>query len=135
MARESNINQECTSTTAKDQEAKALDYLFDEEELSESFERSASLLDQQNIKELESYLQQPTLPRNEDPLLWWNSHKRKFPTLARIARKFLAIPAYSTPSERVFSTAENIVSTKRSSLLPENANVLIFLYQNRNLIE
>ncbi|CAD6240966.1 GSCOCG00012601001-RA-CDS, partial [Cotesia congregata] len=70
-----------------------------------------------------------------NPLLWWNSKRNKFPILANFARKFLCIPPSSTLSERVFSTAGNIISAKRSCLSPETANLLIFLYQNRDMIE
>ncbi|CAD6221714.1 GSCOCG00011629001-RA-CDS, partial [Cotesia congregata] len=70
-----------------------------------------------------------------NPLLWWKSKQHKYPILATYARRYLGVPSSSTPSERVFSTARNIISTKRSCLLPENANLLIFLYQNREIIE
>ena len=45
----------------------------------------------------------------------------------------LCAPSTSVPSEGVFSAAGNIVSKKRSSLLPENVNSLIFLNKNLNL--
>ncbi|CAD6244572.1 GSCOCG00013396001-RA-CDS, partial [Cotesia congregata] len=70
-----------------------------------------------------------------NPLLWWNLKRHKYPILATYARRYLGIPSLSTPSERVFSTAGNIISGKRSCLLLENDNLLIFLYQNRDLLE
>ena len=56
----------------------------------------------------------------------------RFPTLARIAREYLAIPAMSTPSERMFSAAGYLSSQRRSRLSGENLNQLVFL--NKNLI-
>ena len=44
-----------------------------------------------------------------------------------MTRKYLALPAISTPS---FSIADSIVNKKRACLLPENVNMLVFLYEN-----
>ena len=38
-----------------------------------------------------------------DPLAWWKLHDSLFPRVSKLARKYLAIPASSAPSERVFS--------------------------------
>ena len=47
---------------------------------------------------------------------WW----RKFPHGAKMARKYLAIPASTAPQfRRGFCTAKNILQIKRWSLLPE----------------
>ena len=56
--------------------------------------------------------------------------ERHYPRLARLAREFLCIPATSVPSERVFSVAGHVVNEKRACLLPENANMLVFLGAN-----
>ena len=40
------------------------------------------------------------------------------------------IQATSVASERVFSTAGEIVTKKRSSLTPSNVNMLIFLHKD-----
>ena len=41
--------------------------------------------------------------RVHDPLGWWRSRKEQYPTLVRLARKFLCVPATSTQAECVFS--------------------------------
>jgi len=41
-------------------------------------------------------------------LEWWKANHAGFPHLSVLARRVLAIPATSAPSERLFSTAGNI---------------------------
>lgn len=121
----------------KCQREKDIDFLFNpENSLSLSLERMASFDEALKYQqEIDKYLREPTIPRGDNPLPWWSSKRHKFPLLASLARKYLSIPASSTPSERVFSTAGNIISAKRSCLTPKHANVLIFLYQNRKILE
>eukprot|EP00063_Salmo_salar_P052191 XP_014027026.1 PREDICTED: uncharacterized protein LOC106585398 isoform X2 [Salmo salar] len=70
------------------------------------------------------------IPLDGDPLAWWKSNECKYPHIAMMARCYLAVPGTSDPSERVFSTAEDIVTAKRSSLSPDNVDILIFLKNN-----
>lgn len=85
------------------------------------------------LNEVERYIQEQDLDKNKCPLKWWEANEKKYPKLSNLARKFLCIPATSTPSERVFSTAGNIVRAKRSCLSSENIDILVFLYENRNI--
>ncbi|XP_039520337.1 E3 SUMO-protein ligase ZBED1-like [Pimephales promelas] len=52
-------------------------------------------------------------------LEWWKSHQTEFPLLANLAKTYMCIPGTSVPSERVFSTAGDIVNSERSVLSPE----------------
>lgn len=81
----------------------------------------------------QNYLGEPLLRYDLCPFEWWKSHEKKYPLLAQIAKKYLCIPATSVSSERCFSTAGNVVTPKRSCLSTENVNLLVFLYQNREL--
>ena len=81
-------------------------------------------------KEYQRYLAEPV--SQEDPLNWWKRRESVYPTMAKLAKKYLQIPASSIPSERVFSLAGTIVSKKRASLSPENVDMLIFLKKNYN---
>jgi len=68
------------------------------------------------IEELGSYLSEPCAPENADPLEFWRSNAAKYPALARLAKRYLGIPASSTPVERLFSIAGKIFRPDRCSL-------------------
>ena len=106
----------------------ALDNLFGDVFITK-VEPAVSLLDRIQI-EMNNYLQEPVLPLAASPLLWWKSNCHKYPLIAKAARVILCVPATSVPSERVFSTAGDIVSAQRASLSPENVDALIFLKKN-----
>ncbi|XP_026028480.1 zinc finger BED domain-containing protein 1-like [Astatotilapia calliptera] len=80
--------------------------------------------------ELNSYLLSTAIDSEEDPLAWWKLHKMTFPQLSKLARKYLCIPASSSPSERLFSTSGNIVTCQRTCLKPWRVNMLVFLNKN-----
>ena len=50
-----------------------------------------------------------------------------YPTLARLANKYLAIPASSAASEHVFLAAGNVVTKKRNKLGDDTVDALAFL--------
>lgn len=77
------------------------------------------------------YLKTPLLARTEDPLAWWRCRGRHlYPSLVRVARRYLSIPATQTRSERLFSSAGSIVSCRRELLLPDHVQQLVFLHEN-----
>ena len=82
------------------------------------------------VSELNSYMTTPKLDEEEDPLSWWKERKVYYPMLSELARKYLCIPATSSPSERVFSTAGNVVTCDRSCLKPAKVDMLVFLAKN-----
>lgn len=73
------------------------------------------------------YRSMAPLPLAESALDWWRSQETELPILANLAKSYLCIPATSVASERVFSTAGDIVSSQRSSLRPDCVDQLIFL--------
>ena len=81
-------------------------------------------------KEIDRYLQFQTIDGDDDPLEWWKAHVREFPLLSQLARRYLATPASSAPTERLFSKAGQVVSSKRVLLKPNKANMLVFLAEN-----
>lgn len=64
-------------------------------------------------EEVASYKTASSIPEDGDPLAWWNSNECKYHHIATKARRYIAVPATLVPSERVFSTAGDIVTATR----------------------
>ena len=103
-----------------------LDRLLGEEKLDDE----SSVQD-----EVKLYLQERPIKRKDDPLSWWKVNGSQFPHLERLAKRYLAIPATSTPSERVFSVAIIVVDKRRAALTPEMIDALVFLNKNSFMLE
>lgn len=82
------------------------------------------------IEEFRQYLREPTCDRNDDPLAYWQAAGKKYPSVRTLAMKYLGIPATQVPSEKLFSTAGNIVRAQRERLAPEHMQQLLFLHEN-----
>ena len=52
--------------------------------------------------------------------------------LSKAAQRYLSSPATSVPSERLFSSAGDICSDKRTCMFAENVERLVFLKANMN---
>ena len=84
--------------------------------------------------ELDQYFAEKVATRDTDPLQWWKMNEFRFVSLARVAESILCVPATSTPSERLFSTARLTVTSLRSCLKPENVDAFVFLNKNFKLL-
>ena len=62
------------------------------------------------VREIEMYLKEPKRGREEHPLKWWKDHEAQFVNVSKVAHQILCVLATSTPTERVFPTAGNIVN-------------------------
>jgi hypothetical protein len=80
--------------------------------------------------EVEEYLKEDKISFTQCPFNWWLNKKDKYPILAKMARIHLAIPATSTPSERLFSDAGNLLTAKRSRMNSELFQRIMFLKRN-----
>ena len=69
----------------------------------------------------------PKMTRSQSLLSVWQEMSGG---LVPVAKKLLAIPATSTPSERSFSVAGRLIEERRTSLDPDNLNALLFLHSN-----
>lgn len=75
------------------------------------------------------YMNEPTkmTVRGQSLLNFWQEMSGG---LVPVARKLLAIPATSTPSERSFSVAGRLIEERRTNLSPESVDTLLFLHSN-----
>ncbi|XP_030760535.1 zinc finger BED domain-containing protein 1-like [Sitophilus oryzae] len=80
------------------------------------------------------YLERPNLDQNADPLLFWKMMECELSRLEICALKYFCIPGSSVDSERMFSSAGQVVSERRTRLKPANINMLTFLHKNMNLL-
>ena len=55
-------------------------------------------------------------PEDVDIIAWWRKRARIYPILAAMARDVFAVPVSTVPSESYFSSANRILSDKRSKL-------------------
>ena len=104
---------------------KLFDAFLDTEDIS-SDDNVQDVID----NELKIYLHEKVLSRNTSVLDWWSKNQFRFPVLAQLGRQYLNIPASQTTSERLFSTAGNIVTPNRAQLLSDHVEQLAFLHEN-----
>ncbi|KAL3847414.1 hypothetical protein ACJMK2_018326 [Sinanodonta woodiana] len=78
-------------------------------------------------EELKNFKVFPSIPLISIFFQWWKNHEQRFPRLAKLAESLLCIPSTSVPSERVFSTAGDMVNAQCSALKPNHVDALIFL--------
>ena len=84
-------------------------------------------------QQLVAYLKQPRVPRSTNIYGYWNCSQ--FPQIESAARKYLSAPPTSTPSEQLFSSAGQVYADRRSNLLGENVEKLLFLAYNIRLFQ
>ncbi|XP_045202879.2 zinc finger BED domain-containing protein 4-like [Mercenaria mercenaria] len=80
--------------------------------------------------EVERYLSEPYIHRNDDSLKYWSSHSKVSPGLAEFASKYLTIPCTSAPVERLFSIAGKIFRPDRCRMNDETFHNLIMIKCN-----
>ena len=92
--------------------------------------RKGPTVQQLVMEEVTSYKAVDCISLDSNPLLWWKTIEPKYPHVAKLAKRYLVVPATSVPSKRVFSTAGDIVSAQRAVLSAHNVDKLIFLKKN-----
>lgn len=115
-------------TPRMDQGSSCLDNIFNEIVNEHVVALSPSTVS--GTAELEAYLGEAPLARRDEPLTYWKVNKSRFPTLAKMARRYLSAPCSSVESERLFSSASNVVTDARNRLTPEHAEMLLFIKKN-----
>ncbi|XP_042236493.1 E3 SUMO-protein ligase ZBED1-like [Homarus americanus] len=80
--------------------------------------------------EVSLYLSQPCLPEDVDPLDYWKAKHPEFSVLTRLASRYLAIPATSSPVERLFSNAGKLFRPERCNLSDNRFEQLMMIRCN-----
>lgn len=115
----------------------ALEQLFEDEDrelLHTTQTRSSALsITEQVQKEIQIYKGLPAIPSGQDPVAWWGGKRDTLPNFSVLSEVYLCVQASSTPSERVFSCAGHAISQERCRILPEKANMVIFLQKNTDV--
>ena len=79
--------------------------------------------------ELDNYLEEALVlesdEENFDILQWWKRNSDLYPTLAKMARDFLAVQVSTVASESAFSAAGRLTDHLRSSMTAETIEALI----------
>ncbi|XP_024118164.1 zinc finger BED domain-containing protein 1 [Oryzias melastigma] len=121
-----NKNETSADDGLPPKKMKALDQMF-----SDIVETSAPLRSYRDLAkdEVWKYRNRDALPLDGDVFLWWRD-QLDLPMLSSLAKIYLCIPATGVPSERVFSTAGDIVTAQRSLIKEEHVDQLIFLKTN-----
>ena len=123
-----------TSTQSTDKQSSSTLWSLFDEMLADSTDCTEDEGQSRNTAEImvDMYLKEPVLARSEriHPLTYWLGKKTLWPCLVDLACKYLSIPPSSVPSERLFSSAADIVSQERNRILPDKAEMLMFLKKN-----
>ena len=85
----------------------------------------------QSLDQLHQYHSLPNAKMDIDIYRWWQDRSNQFPLLYELAVKYLYLPATSSASERIFSTAGYVLNQRRTRLTGENLNNILFLNLNR----
>jgi len=91
---------------------------------------TATVNDSQAARQVRLYLEQPNIARNECPLMWWRVNTVAYADVAVDARRYLSAPPTSVPSECLFSSAGHVYTDRHNRLLPERAEMLLFIKHN-----
>jgi len=111
---------ELLSSSKEENESQKYDSIF------ASFKTS----DAEEVNEVTDYLSLKKINFESDPLVWWHGQEENFPILSRFAKKYLAVYACSTSSERLFSDAGNLLTAKRTRMSPKLFKKIMFLKRN-----
>ena len=67
---------------------------------------------------------------DKNSLDWWRAKKEEYPTLERLAKKYLGVPGTSTQVERVFSWMGWLLNKRRLSMSGETLSMQHFFKDN-----
>jgi len=118
----------------KSQLAELFDGDIDEQD-SGKFDLDHELNSYKIVQRILYFYDENGVEKPNSPLQWWSVNAKKFPRLAKLAKKYLCIPATSAPAERLFSHAGLVITEKRNRLHEDVAADLIYLNMNWSKVQ
>ncbi|KAL4105171.1 hypothetical protein QTP88_020443 [Uroleucon formosanum] len=86
------------------------------------------------IVEVQRYLDDAVIARNQDPLKWWKGQSYNYPNLSILAKNYLCHLSTSVPCERIFSSAGLVLNDRRCRLKNEKENKKIRVECSQKLL-
>jgi hypothetical protein len=84
----------------------------------------------ESVLQLDRYLNEAREDLNSNSMQYWHKNSDRLCHLIKLVKKFHSAPPGSVESERLFSTAGQIVNEHRTSLTNENVERLLFMHHN-----
>ena len=67
------------------------------------------------FRELSLYKSEAPAKLDSNPLEWWKKREYLYPMMTELIKTYFSMVGTSVPSERLFSSAGNVISSKRDS--------------------
>lgn len=133
LVQEPDVDQEMSNGAEPPPKKQKLDSLLDDDDDDDEpivLQQYQITFAQMAQQEVNKYRQMPKVPIGDSPIKFWKDNQYILPCLSNIAEKYLVAQATSVASERVFSTAGDIVTAERACLEPGAVDKMIFLKKN-----
>ena len=85
------------------------------------------------IIEVQRYLEEPPIPRQEDPMKWWHDNAYNFPYLSAVVKQKFVVVCTSVSCETIFSKSGQILSDRRNRLSSTKLKKILFLNCNKEI--
>ena len=112
-----------------------LDEIVEDDEEDEVGDEGEDVEDDDDDDEIDKYFALPQLPyckdgTDTDILEWWRVRQFDLPSLAKMARQFLSMPASSAGPERLFHTAGRMHDDLKKSAGEGSIGLMLEVHQN-----
>lgn len=102
-------------------------------EYEDTAEHTELMVQKASLNELNAYLEEPTIPRDENPIEWWQSNSDSYPGLFELAQRKMCIPSSALSPARVFTVEGRQLTQRRNQLRGKRAHHILFLHQFWNM--
>jgi hypothetical protein len=68
------------------------------------------------------------------PLSWWKTSAVRYMNLGKLVIKYLAVPATSAPSERIWSRAARVLTVERNRMKEDVTAAMLYCRENKPIL-